>query len=81
MEANAPRAKYYEKNSFENCQPALNYGFAHPDPNHPWEQSVAAPDHEAVRREIRNIMAFSFDMGRGSIPTRYGVIAHQETTL
>ena len=38
VEANAPRAKYYEKNFFE-CQPALNYGFAHPDPNHPWEQS------------------------------------------
>ena len=44
VEANAPRAKYYEKNFFE-CQPALNYGFAHPDPNHPWEQSVDAPDH------------------------------------
>ncbi len=27
VEANAPRAKYYEKNFFE-CQPALNYGFA-----------------------------------------------------
>ena len=35
MDANSPRAKYYEKNFFE-CQPALNYGFAHPDPNHPW---------------------------------------------
>ncbi len=62
MEANAPRAKYYEKNFFE-CQPALNYGFAHPDPNHPWEQSVDAPGPQAVRREIRNIMAFWFDKG------------------
>ena len=62
VEANAPRAKYYEKNFFE-CQPALNYGFAHPDPNHPWEQSVDAPGPQAVRREIRNIMAFWFDKG------------------
>ena len=48
VEANAPRAKYYEKNFFE-CQPALNYGFAHPDPNHPWEQGVDAPGPQAVR--------------------------------
>lgn len=62
VEADAPRAKYYEKNFFE-CQPALNYGFAHPDPNHPWEQSVDAPGPQAVRREMRNIMAFWFDKG------------------
>lgn len=62
VEANAPRAKYYEKNFFE-CQPALNYGFANPDPNHPWEQDVNAPGPQAVRREMRNIMAFWFDKG------------------
>lgn len=62
VEANAPRAKYYEKNFFE-CQPALNYGFANPDPNHPWEQSVDAPGPQAVRREMRNIMSFWFDKG------------------
>ena len=62
VEANAPRGKYYEKNFFE-CQPALNYGFANPDPNHPWEQGVDAPGPQAVRREMRNIMAFWFDKG------------------
>jgi maltose alpha-D-glucosyltransferase/alpha-amylase len=62
VEANAPRAKYYEKNFFE-CQPALNYGFANPNPKHPWEQSVDAPGPQAVRREIRNIMAFWMDKG------------------
>ena len=62
VEANAPRAKYYEKNFFE-CQPALNYGFANPDPNHPWEQDVNAPGPQAVRREMRNIMSFWFDKG------------------
>mgnify|MGYP000237204075 FL=1 len=62
VEANAPRAKYYEKNFFE-CQPALNYGYLNPDPNHPWEQSMDAPGPQAVRRELRNIMAFWFDKG------------------
>ena len=62
VEANAPRGKYYEKNFFE-CQPALNYGFANPDPTHPWEQDVNAPGPQAVRREMRNIMAFWFDKG------------------
>ena len=62
VEINAPRGKYYEKNFFE-CQPALNYGFAHPDPNHQWEQPVTAPGPQALRRELRNIMAFWFDKG------------------
>ena len=46
----------YMKNFFD-CQPALNYGFAQPDPNHPWEQSVNAPGPQAVRRELKNIIA------------------------
>ena len=62
VEANAKRAKYYLKNFYE-CQPALNYGYAHPDPAHKWEQPVTAPGPQAVRREIRNIMAFWFDKG------------------
>ncbi|MBS6661535.1 MAG: alpha-amylase [Prevotella histicola] len=62
VEMNAKRGKYYEKNFFE-CQPALNYGFAKPDPNQPWEQPVTAPGPQAVRREMRNIMAFWFDKG------------------
>lgn len=62
VEANAPRAKYYEKN-FYPSQPALNYGYANPDPNHPWEQSVDAPGPQATRREMRNIMQFWFDKG------------------
>lgn len=62
VEANAQRAKYYMKNYFES-QPALNYGFAHPDPSKPWQQSVDAPGPQAVRREIKNIMSFWFDKG------------------
>ena len=49
VEANAKRAKYYLKNFYE-CQPALNYGYAHPDPAHKWEQPVTAPGPQAVRR-------------------------------
>lgn len=35
VESPYPRARYYMKNYFE-CQPALNYGYAHPDPSRPW---------------------------------------------
>ena len=62
VEANAPRAKYYEKNYYES-QPALNYGYANPDPTHPWEQDVNAPGPKATRMELRNIMSFWFDKG------------------
>lgn len=62
VEKNAPRAKYYYKNYYE-AQPALNYGFANPDPAHPWEQSVDAPGPRAVWQELRNIMVFWFDKG------------------
>ncbi len=62
VEANAPRARYYEKNFFE-CQPALNYGFGQLDPNHPWEQPVNAPGPQATRQELKNIMAFWMNKG------------------
>ena len=62
VEANAPRGKYYQKNFFE-CQPALNYGFAHPDASHPWEQTPDAPGPQAVKRELLNIMAFWLGKG------------------
>jgi maltose alpha-D-glucosyltransferase/alpha-amylase len=62
VEANAPRGKYYIKNYYD-VQPALNYGFANPNPNHPWEQSVDAPGPRAVRRELQNIIAFWLDKG------------------
>jgi maltose alpha-D-glucosyltransferase / alpha-amylase len=62
VEANAPRAKYYIKN-FYDIQPALNYGYAHPKPNHPWEQSVDAPGPRAVRQELQNIISFWLEKG------------------
>ncbi|MBO4426935.1 MAG: alpha-amylase [Bacteroidales bacterium] len=62
MKSDYPRNKYYHKN-FYACQPSLNYGFANPDPNHPWEQSVDAPGPRAVRQEMKNIMSFWYDKG------------------
>lgn len=58
----APRGPYYVKNFFDT-QPALNFGFANPDPAHPWEQAVDAPGPMAMRRELKNIMSFWMDKG------------------
>jgi maltose alpha-D-glucosyltransferase/alpha-amylase len=49
--------------NFFHFQPALNYGFAKPDPDHPWQQPVDAPGPQAVRQELKNIMKFWLDMG------------------
>lgn len=62
MRSDYPRDKYYYKN-FYACQPALNFGFAQPDPSRPWEQSVDAPGPRAVKRELMNIIAFWYDKG------------------
>lgn len=62
VKSDAPRGPYYVKNFFDS-QPALNFGFANPDPNHPWEQAVDAPGPMAMRREIKNIMQFWMDKG------------------
>ncbi len=62
MSGDYPRAKYYYKN-FYACQPALNYGYAKPDPSHPWEQSVDDEGPRAVRQELKNIMAFWYGKG------------------
>ena len=58
----APRGPYYVKNFFDT-QPALNFGFANPDPEHPWEQAVDAPGPMAMRRELKNIISFWMDKG------------------
>ncbi len=62
MKSDEPRGKYYMKN-FYACQPALNYGYAHPDPNLPWQQGVNDEGPKAVRAELMNIMAFWFGKG------------------
>ncbi len=49
--------------SFFASQPALNLGFARPDPKQPWQLPVDHPDVQAVRREIKNILRFWLDAG------------------
>jgi maltose alpha-D-glucosyltransferase/alpha-amylase len=44
-------------------QPALNYGYAKPDPKKPWQLPVTHPDVQAVRAELRKIMKFWLDLG------------------
>ena len=60
--SDAPRGPFFIKN-FYDTQPALNFGFANPDPEHPWEQAVDAPGPMAMRREIKNIISFWMDKG------------------
>ena len=62
VKTDAPRGPYYIKNFFDT-QPALNFGFANPDPTHPWEQAVDGPGPTAMRRELKNIMRFWMDKG------------------
>ncbi len=49
--------------NFFHFQPALNFGFAHPDPKYPWQQPCDAPGPQAVRQELRNIMKFWLELG------------------
>jgi glycosidase len=49
--------------NFFYFQPALNYGYAHPDPKAPWQQPIDAPGPLAVRAELKKIMKFWFDLG------------------
>jgi maltose alpha-D-glucosyltransferase/alpha-amylase len=49
--------------NFFYTQPALNFGFTHPDKNLSWMQPVDASGPQKVRREIRDIMQFWLEMG------------------
>jgi maltose alpha-D-glucosyltransferase/alpha-amylase len=49
--------------NFFYSQPALNFGFAHPDPKHPWQQPINAPGPRATRRELKNILDFWLSKG------------------
>jgi maltose alpha-D-glucosyltransferase/alpha-amylase len=49
--------------NFFYFQPALNYGFAQPDPTKTWQLPVDHPDVLAVREELKKIMRFWLDLG------------------
>ena len=54
------RSATYLLNFFE-FQPALNYGFLHPQK--PWQQPTSAPGPQATIEAIKDIMRFWLDMG------------------
>lgn len=59
---------YSERNgnyitNFFWSQPALNYGYAHPDPEKPWQLPVTHPDCIATKNELKKIIDFWMDMG------------------
>ena len=58
----APRNGKFLINFFWS-QPALNYGFAEPDPECPWEEPVDAAGPQAVIAELKNVMKFWLDIG------------------
>ena len=49
--------------NFYHCEPALNYGFAVPDPDQKWELPIDHPDVVAMREEMKNIFRFWMKMG------------------
>jgi len=49
--------------NYFSTQPALNYGYANPDPQKPWEISYDSPDAVKTRTDILDVMRFWLDMG------------------
>ncbi len=41
----------------------MNYGYAHPNPENPWELPVTHPDCVAMKEELKNIIDFWMDLG------------------
>jgi maltose alpha-D-glucosyltransferase / alpha-amylase len=56
------RSERYLPNFFP-FQPALNYGYAQPDPKEPWQRPMTDPACIAVRDELKKIMKFWLDLG------------------
>ncbi|GAA1218342.1 alpha-amylase family glycosyl hydrolase [Kitasatospora nipponensis] len=56
------RGGFYRAN-FYPIQPALNFGYARPDPAEPWRSAVDDPGPLANRAALRAIMAHWFDLG------------------
>ena len=49
--------------NFYYCEPALNYGFAKPDPKYKWELPIDDPDVVAMKNEMKNVCRFWLEMG------------------
>jgi len=49
--------------NFFHFQPALNYGYAKPDPKKPWQKSPRHAGAIALREEMKKVMTFWLDRG------------------
>ncbi len=49
--------------NFYYSEPALNYGFAAPDPGQKWELAVDHPDVLAMREQMKKVIRYWMDMG------------------
>ncbi len=49
--------------NFYYCEPALNFGFAAPDPKLPWQLPIDHPDIHAMRETMKKVFQFWMDMG------------------
>ncbi|HTY01260.1 MAG TPA: alpha-amylase family glycosyl hydrolase [Bacteroidota bacterium] len=49
--------------NFYYSEPALNYGFAAPDPHQHWQLPVDHPDVLAMREEMKRVFRYWMDMG------------------
>lgn len=49
--------------NFYYSEPALNYGFASPEPDQKWELPIDHPDVLAVREEMKKVFRFWMEMG------------------
>ena len=49
--------------NFFNAQPALNYGFAKPDPDKTWQQAATAEGPMATRKAILDVICFWLGVG------------------
>lgn len=56
------RSGCYMRNFFAS-QPALNYGYGKPDPNHSWEQATSAEGPTRNRKELFNIIDYWMSRG------------------
>jgi maltose alpha-D-glucosyltransferase / alpha-amylase len=52
----------YMKNFFD-CQPAINYGYANPNPENEWEQPVTAAGPKKNVKELKKIISYWMDIG------------------
>ena len=71
VRSDAARDSNYMKNFFD-IQPALNYGYLHPDPAQPWQQGVRRSGPHGRTQRIEEHHLVLDGQGRRRLPLRHG---------